>query len=98
MPDTAITPLVEQITEQLQTLSADELRNVQDFVAYLVWKQRSLAQSSESKKSAEARAIERIKDLDNLDDPSKWITVIEAGDEIDEAELDSWLKARGYQD
>jgi aspartate aminotransferase-like enzyme len=44
--------------------------------------------------SAEAKAIARLQDED---DPSQWITVIEADEEIDEAELDAWLVKRGYQ-
>ncbi len=95
MQDTAANPLVDQITEQLYTLSVDELRVIQDFVAYLAWKRRSPDQPPAAKKSAEARAIERIPDLD---DPTKWITVIEAGEEVDEDVLNNWLKARGYQD
>jgi hypothetical protein len=39
--------------------------------------------------SAEEKAIERIKDLD---DPSQWITTIQEGDEINEQELEEWLK------
>jgi hypothetical protein len=95
MPDTVANPLVEQITEQLKTLSADDLRTIHDFVAYLAWKHRPEEAAAAPKKSAEARAIERIADLD---DPTKWITVIEAGEEVDEDVLNSWLKARGYQD
>ena len=45
-------------------------------------------------KSAEAKAIARLQDED---DPSQWITVIEADEEIDEAELDAWLVKKGYQ-
>jgi hypothetical protein len=44
--------------------------------------------------SAEAKAIARLQDED---DPSQWITVIEADEEIDEAELDAWLVKKGYQ-
>ena len=43
---------------------------------------------------AEEKAIERIKDLD---DPSQWITTIQEGDEINEQELEEWLKKRGYK-
>lgn len=44
--------------------------------------------------SAEAKAIARLQDED---DPSQWITVIEADEEIDEEELNAWLVKRGYQ-
>ncbi len=29
-------------------------------------------------------------------DPTLWVTTIEAGEEIDETELDKWLVERGY--
>jgi hypothetical protein len=38
---------------------------------------------------AEEKAIERIQDLD---DPSQWITTIQEGEEINEKELREWLK------
>ncbi|MGF1520515.1 MAG: hypothetical protein ACFCVB_22350 [Nodosilinea sp.] len=95
MPDTVANPLVEQITEQLKTLSAADLQTIQDFVAYLAWKHQPEDAAAAPKKSAEARAIERIADLD---DPTQWVTVIEAGAEVDEDVLNNWLKARGYQD
>jgi len=44
--------------------------------------------------SAEAKAIARLQDEDDL---SQWITVIEADEEIDEEELNAWLVKRGYQ-
>ncbi len=94
MPDTAVNPLVENITAQLQTLSVEDLQTIQDFVDYLVWKHRSVEEPA-PKKSAEALAIERIPDLD---DPTKWITVIDEGDEVDEESLNQWLQSRGYQD
>ncbi|NMF86609.1 hypothetical protein [Nodosilinea sp. P-1105] len=97
MPDTAIHPLVEQITEQLKTLSANELRTIQDFVAYIAWKHGQAESPPVPKASAEARAIERLKDLEDLDDPTKWITVIEAGEEIDVESACERLKERGFQ-
>jgi hypothetical protein len=87
------TPLIQHITQQLPTLSEDELHTLKEFVDYLVWKHHLSHERSEL--SAEARAIERIQDLEN---PSQWITVIEAEEEINEADLDTWLKSRGYQD
>jgi hypothetical protein len=44
--------------------------------------------------SAEEKAIERIKDLDA---PNQWITTIQEGDEINEQELEEWLKKRGHK-
>jgi hypothetical protein len=95
MAETTLTPLLEAITEQLKTLSEDELRTIQDFVDYLAWKHHRATEPTVPKESAEARAIERLKDLD---DPTKWVTVIEEGQEIDEEALNNWLKARGYQE
>ncbi|NJL91617.1 MAG: hypothetical protein HC916_18925 [Coleofasciculaceae cyanobacterium SM2_1_6] len=43
--------------------------------------------------SAEARAMSRLSDED---DPSKWITVMEAEAEVDELALDAWLETEGY--
>ena len=97
MPDTAVNPLVETITEQLKTLSVEDLQTIQDFVDYLVWKHQPAEAPSAVKKSAEALAIERIPDLD---DPTKWITVIDEGDEVDEVELDSAyerLRTQGFE-
>ena len=36
--------------------------------------------------------------MNDIDDPSKWITVVEEGEEVDEVDLNRWLKNRGYQD
>jgi hypothetical protein len=95
MDNTTLIPLVEQITQQLETLSEAELHTIRDFVDYLVWKHHGNAAQPLAQRSAEARAMERIKDLD---DPSQWVTVIEEGEEVDEDSLNQWLKARGYQD
>ncbi|MEA5450098.1 hypothetical protein VB780_16070 [Leptolyngbya sp. CCNP1308] len=95
MQNTALAPLVEHITQQLGTLSEAELHTIQDFVDYLIWKHHGDAGQPLAKRSAEARAIDRIGDLD---DPSQWVTVIEEGEEVDEDALNRWLKARGYQD
>lgn len=33
--------------------------------------------------------------MDDSDDPTKWTTVVEEGDEIDESALNDWLESRG---
>ena len=43
--------------------------------------------------SAEARAMSRLSDED---DSSKWITVMETEEEVDEQALDAWLETEGY--
>ena len=49
---------------------------------------------SDLKLSAEALAIARLKDED---DPNQWVTLVEAGEDIDvEKDLD-YLKKRGYK-
>jgi hypothetical protein len=95
MQNSTIAPLVETISQQLQSLSEEELRTVQDFVEYLIWKHQTSTAQTPARKSAEARAMERIKDLD---DPTQWTTVIEEGEEVDEEALNIWLKERGYKD
>ncbi len=94
MDNTTLAPLVEQITQQLKTLSAEELHTIQDFVDYLVWKHHGGAASPLAKGSAEALALERIKDLD---DPAQWVTVIEADEEVDVERLHRRLRDRGFQ-
>jgi hypothetical protein len=43
---------------------------------------------------AEALAIARLKDEDN---PSQWITLVEAGEDIDVEKNLEYLKQRGYK-
>jgi hypothetical protein len=95
MENTALAPLVEQITQRLTTLSEAELRTIQDFVDYLAWKHHGDRAQPLAQRSAEARALERLPDLDN---PNQWITVVEEGEDVDEEALTHWLKIRGYQD
>ncbi|MDB9524672.1 hypothetical protein PN498_01615 [Oscillatoria sp. CS-180] len=82
--------ITEEIIEQLHGLGVDELHTIQEFVSYLAWKQQQA-----KKKSAEERAIERMGDSG---DPTKWITVVEEGEEIDEIALNNWLESRGYKE
>ena len=44
--------------------------------------------------SAEALAIARLKDED---DPSQWVTLVEAGEDIDIEKDVDYLKKRGYK-
>lgn len=81
---------------QVKDLTIDQLKTiiretVQDSLAALVKELNNNA--SPGKMSAEARAIDR---LSEIDDPSRWITTIEAGEEIDETALNVWLTTRGY--
>lgn len=94
MPEATLSPLLEAITEQLKTLSAEDLHTIQEFVDYLAWKrQRGVSPAPVKKKSAEDRAIERMKDED---DPTQWITVIDEGEEIDVDALHQRLRDRGF--
>ena len=86
MSNTALSPFINRITQQLSTLSEAELQTLQDFVDYLVWKHRA---------AAEARAVDRLADED---DATQWITGIEAGQTIDTESLNHWLGHRGYQE
>lgn len=97
MSDSPTPNLIEQITQHLHDLSADELQTVHDFVEFLLWKHERANAPALRPKSAKQRAIERMGDGD---DPSKWITTMEIGDEIDEAaleRLEQWLVERGYK-
>ena len=49
---------------------------------------------SDSKLSAEALAIARLKDED---DPSQWVTLVEAGEDIDIEKDLEYLKKLGYK-
>ena len=94
MPEATFSPLLEAITEQLKTLSAEDLHTIQAFVDYLAWKRQQGASAPPAKKkSAEERAIERMEDEN---DPTKWITVIEEGEEVDVDALHQRLRDRGF--
>lgn len=84
---------IDLIIEKIQTLPSEKQDQLLDFIEFLMVKY----QKTNSKKSAEQLAIERSKDLDDPDNPDKWITVIEADDEIDEQALEKWLVKRGYK-
>ena len=81
---------------QVKDLTINQLKTiiretVQDSFAALVKELKS--HSSQKQTFAEARAIDRLSDID---DASRWITTIEEGEEIDETALDDWLITRGY--
>lgn len=81
---------VALIASKLQTLSPEHQASVLDFVEFLL----SKSPPQPRKKSAEERAIERMKDID---DPNMWITVVDVDDPIDEKALDAWLVENGYK-
>jgi hypothetical protein len=82
MSNTALSPLINRITQQISTLSEVELQPLQDFVDYLVWKHRA---------AAEARAVGRLVDVD---DATQWITGLEEGQTIDTESLNHWCRCR----
>lgn len=85
--------IIDLITEKIQGLPQDKQDQVLDFVEFLMVKY----QQEKPKKSAEQRAIERLKDVDDPDNPDLWTTVINVDDEIDiESSLDN-LRKRGYK-
>ena len=65
---------IDLVTRKLQCLSSDQQEQVLDFVEFLIAKY----EPENSRKSAEQRAIERMKDLDDPDNPDKWETVIQS--------------------
>ena len=81
---------------QVKDLTIDQLKTiiretVQDSLAVLVKELKT--NSSRVRTSTEARAIDRLSDIDVSD---RWITTIEKGEEIDETKLNDWLTTRGY--
>ncbi|MGK7944346.1 MAG: DUF2281 domain-containing protein [Microcystaceae cyanobacterium] len=84
---------IDLVTKKMQFLSPAQQDQVVDFVEFLIAKY----QPENPKKSAEQKATERIKDLDDPDNPDKWETVIDIDDEIDEDALEEWLEKRGYK-
>ena len=84
---------IDLVTQKIHLLPPDKQEEVLDFIEFLMIKY----QPETSRKSAEELAIERMKDLDDPDNPDKWETVIDIGDEIDEDALNEWLEKRGYK-
>jgi hypothetical protein len=85
--------ILQDVKQQIDLLTWNERL---DLIAYIAQKSTSEREAALRDRtfSAEEKAIERIKDLD---DPSQWITTIQEGDEINEQELEEWLKKRGYK-
>lgn len=84
---------IDLVTEKMQGLPQDQQDLILDFVEFLMVKY----QQEKPKKSAEQRAIERLKDVDDPDNPDLWTTVINVDDEIDvESSLEN-LRKRGYK-
>ena len=81
---------IELITAKIQALAPEHQDNVLYFVEFLL----SKYPEPQPQKSAEALALERLKDID---DPTQWTTVVEIGDSIDENALDAWLQRHSYK-
>ena len=77
--------ILQDVKQQIDLLTWNERLNL---IAYI---KKGI---SDDHFSAEEKPIERIKDLD---DPNQWITTIQEGDEINEQELEEWLKKRGHK-
>ncbi len=84
---------IDLVTEKMQCLPPEKQEQILDFVEFLTIKY----QAENKRKSAEERAIERLADVDDQDNPDKWQTVIEIDQEIDEVTLEKWLEKRGYK-
>ncbi len=84
---------IELVAEKMQCLPAEKQDQVLDFVEFLMVKYQ---QPSDSR-SAEERAIDRLPDVDDPDNPDKWTTVVEIAQEVEiESSLNN-LKKRGYK-
>ncbi|WP_107671361.1 DUF2281 domain-containing protein [Cyanothece sp. BG0011] len=84
---------IDLVKQKIHLLPPKQQEEVLDFVEFLITKY----QTDNSHKSAEQLAIERMKDLDDPDNPDKWETVVDINDEIDvESSLEN-LKKRGYK-
>ncbi len=82
---------IDLVTQKINLLPPKQQEEVLDFVEFLITKYRV----DNSHKSAEQLATERMKDLDDPDNPDKWETVVNIGDEIDvESSLENLRKLR----
>ncbi|WP_017296032.1 DUF2281 domain-containing protein [Geminocystis herdmanii] len=81
---------IDLVTEKMQYLPPEKQAEILDFVEFLTVKY----QGKNKKKSAEERAIERLADVDDQDNPEKWHTVVEIDQEIDvESSLENLRKS-----
>ncbi len=71
---------IDLVTEKMQSLSPEKQAEVLDFVEFLAGKY----QPKHDNRSAEQRAIDRLPDVEDWDNPDKWHTVVEIDEEIDE--------------
>jgi|LakMenE18May11ns_1017448.scaffolds.fasta_scaffold8254304_1 hypothetical protein len=80
--------ILQDVKQQIELLTWNERL---DLIAYIA--QKGISDREAAMRDctflAEEKAIERIQDLD---DPSQWITTIQEGEEINEKELREWLK------
>ena len=84
---------IDLVKEKMQCLPPEKQDQVLDFVEFLMVKY----QQEKDKRSAEERAIERLKDIDDWDNPNKWQTVVEIDEEVEiESSLEN-LRKRGYK-
>lgn len=84
---------IDLVREKMQSLPPEKQEQILDFVEFLTVKYQQENQT----KSAEERAIERLADVEDQDNPEKWHTVVEIDEEIDEVALEKWLEQRGYK-
>jgi hypothetical protein len=83
--------IIDSVKEKMVNLPLDKQAQILDFVEFLLVKYQ---EENSQKKYAEQLAIERIKDIN---DPTKWETVIDIDDEIDVESTLANLKNRGYK-
>lgn len=68
-------------------------QNLNTFIKSVEKLKAVLSEAIQFENSAEARAIERLR---NKDEFTEWITVVEKGENINIEELKDWLAERGY--
>ncbi|MDJ0689276.1 MAG: hypothetical protein QNJ41_12275 [Xenococcaceae cyanobacterium MO_188.B32] len=85
--------IIDLVAEKMRYLPAEKQDRVLDFVEFLMVKY----QQQNDSRSAEERAIDRLADIDDPDNPDKWTTVVEIDREVEiESSLNN-LKKRGYK-
>lgn len=85
--------IIDLVAEKMRYLPAEKQDRVLDFVEFLMVKYQQETDS----RSAEERAIDRLEDIDDPDNPEKWTTVAEIDREVEiESSLNN-LKKRGYK-